>query len=49
VLYFGDRLLMRLGHGGADALTRLFGFLTLAIAVELVSHGFLALAPALRG
>lgn len=49
VLYFGERLLMRLGHSGADALTRLFGFLTLAIAVELITHGILALAPALRG
>jgi multiple antibiotic resistance protein len=49
VLSFGDRLLVRLGHEGTDALTRLFGFLTLAIAVELLTHGLLALAPALRG
>jgi multiple antibiotic resistance protein len=48
VLLFGDRLLVRLGRGGTDAMTRLFGFLTLAIAVELVTHGVLALAPALR-
>lgn len=48
VLNFGDRLLVRLGHEGTDALTRLFGFLTLAIAVELISHGVLALAPALQ-
>src|SRR3954447_5794860 len=48
VLNYGDRLLVRLGHAGTDALTRLFGFLTLAIAVELISHGVLALAPALQ-
>ncbi len=49
ILSFGDGLLLRLGRKGTDALTRLFGFLTLAIAVELITHGALALAPALRG
>jgi len=49
VLFFGDSLLLRLGRKGTDALTRLFGFLTLAIAVELITHGALALAPALKG
>ena len=48
VLSFGERLMDLLGRRGADALTRLFGFLTLAIAVELITHGVLALAPGLK-
>lgn len=47
VLRFGDPLVERLGPTGIGALTRIFGFLILAIGVELISHGVLALAPAL--
>jgi len=47
VLITGDPLLARLGIGGVAALTRIFGFLILAIAVELIAHGILTLAPGL--
>jgi small neutral amino acid transporter SnatA (MarC family) len=36
-----------MGETGVAALTRIFGFLILAIAVELMAHGILALAPGL--
>ncbi len=39
VLLLGEPLSRRLGPNGIGALTRVFGFLILAIAVELVSHG----------
>jgi multiple antibiotic resistance protein len=48
VLVAGDPLLNRLGVTGIAALTRIFGFLILAIAVELIAHGVLALAPGLQ-
>jgi multiple antibiotic resistance protein len=44
----GEPLLARLGPTGIGALSRIFGFLILAIAVELVASGVLALAPGLR-
>jgi multiple antibiotic resistance protein len=47
VLSLGGPLLTRLGHTGIAALTRIFGFLILAIAVELITHGILAVAPGL--
>ncbi|MBF4160401.1 NAAT family transporter [Nocardioides sp. CBS4Y-1] len=43
VLRFGTPLIERLGASGIGALTRVMGFLILAIGVELVSHGVLAL------
>jgi multiple antibiotic resistance protein len=47
VLRLGEPVVNRLGRTGTGALTRLFGFLILAIAVELIAHGVLALAPSL--
>ncbi|HEX3826560.1 MAG TPA: MarC family protein [Sporichthyaceae bacterium] len=47
ILITGDPLLSRLGVTGIAALTRIFGFLILAIAVELIAHGVLSLAPGL--
>jgi multiple antibiotic resistance protein len=47
VLALGGPLLSRMGETGVAALTRIFGFLILAIAVELLAHGVLALAPGL--
>jgi multiple antibiotic resistance protein len=47
ILITGDPLLGRLGATGVAALTRIFGFLILAIAVELIAHGVLGLAPGL--
>ncbi|HEX3830135.1 MAG TPA: MarC family protein [Sporichthyaceae bacterium] len=47
VLAGGDPLLNLLGTTGVAALTRIFGFLILAVAVELIAHGVLALAPGL--
>lgn len=47
VLTLGGPLLSRMGETGVAALTRIFGFLILAIAVELLAHGILALAPGL--
>lgn len=47
VLRLGPPLVDRLGPTGIGALTRIFGFLILAIGVELVAHGVLALAPGL--
>jgi multiple antibiotic resistance protein len=47
VLALGGPLLTRLGHSGITALSRIFGFLILAIAVELISYGILAVAPGL--
>ncbi|WP_427891852.1 MarC family protein [Kribbella sp. GL6] len=41
-LWYGAPLVDRLGPTGAGALTRLIGFLTLAIGVEPVTHGVLA-------
>jgi multiple antibiotic resistance protein len=46
-LILGGPLLAHLGPTGIAALTRIFGFLILAIAVELLAHGILALAPGL--
>jgi multiple antibiotic resistance protein len=43
----GGPLLAKMGETGIAALTRIFGFLILAIAVELLAHGVLALAPGL--
>lgn len=48
VLEVGEPLIERLGPAGIGALSRIFGFLILAIAVELVSHGLVALFPGLR-
>ncbi|MDT7618180.1 MAG: MarC family integral rane protein [Pseudonocardiales bacterium] len=47
MLTLGAPLASRLGPTGIGALSRIFGVLILAIAVELVAHGVLALAPAL--
>jgi multiple antibiotic resistance protein len=47
VLRFGEDLVERMGPGGVGALGRIFGFLILAIGVELAVHGALALAPGL--
>ena len=47
LLTFGTPLVDRLGATGVGALTRIFGFLILAIGVELVSHGLLAVFPGL--
>lgn len=49
VLRLGQPLVDRLGPTGVGALTRIFGFLILAIGVELLAHGALALAPGLGG
>lgn len=49
VLRVGEPLLERLGPAGVAALTRVFSFLILAVGVELVVHGVLAVAPALAG
>jgi multiple antibiotic resistance protein len=46
VLRLGEPIIERLGETGIGALTRIFGFLILAIAAELVIHG---LAKALPG
>jgi multiple antibiotic resistance protein len=46
-LRLGEPILTRLGPAGVGALTRVFGFLILAIAVELVADGLLILAPGL--
>jgi multiple antibiotic resistance protein len=48
VLRIGEPLMERLGESTISAMTKIFGFLILAIAVELVAHGLLALAPGLR-
>lgn len=42
LLRFGTPLVDRLGPSGIGALTRIIGFLILAIGVELVTHGILA-------
>jgi multiple antibiotic resistance protein len=42
LLRFGTPLVDKLGPTGLGALTRIIGFLTLAIGVELVTHGVLA-------
>ncbi|MFD7155550.1 MarC family protein [Kribbella sp. NPDC059898] len=42
LLRYGTPLVDRLGPTGVGALTRVIGFLTLAIGVELVTHGVLA-------
>jgi multiple antibiotic resistance protein len=47
ILITGAPLLGRLGVSGVAATTRIFGFLILAIAVELIAHGVLSLAPGL--
>jgi multiple antibiotic resistance protein len=44
VLRFGRPLITRIGRTGLTALTRIVGFLILAIGVELVVHGILAIA-----
>ena len=46
-LRLGEPVLERLGPTGIGALTRIFGFLILAIGVELIVHGVLAVAPGL--
>lgn len=48
VLRLGEPVLERLGPAGISALSRIFGFLILAIAVELIAHGATALFPGLR-
>jgi multiple antibiotic resistance protein len=48
VFRVGEPLLERLGPTGIGAMSRIFGFLILAIAVELIAHGILAIAPGLR-
>jgi multiple antibiotic resistance protein len=48
VFRLGAPLLEHLGETGIGAMSRIFGFLILAIAVELIAHGILALAPGLR-
>ncbi|MEU8221393.1 MarC family protein [Kribbella sp. NPDC048915] len=42
LLRFGTPVVDKLGPTGLGALTRIIGFLTLAIGVELVTHGVLA-------
>lgn len=49
VLRFGELLLAKLGATGLGVLTRIFGLVILAIAVELVTDGVGDLFPALRG
>jgi multiple antibiotic resistance protein len=44
LLRYGTPLVARLGPTGIGALTRIMGFLILAIGVELVTHGVLAVA-----
>lgn len=41
-LVVGSPLVNRLGKSGVGALTRIMGFLILAIGVELIVHGVLA-------
>lgn len=48
VFRVGEPVLERLGPSGIGALSRIFGFLILAIAVELVAHGVVALLPGLQ-
>jgi multiple antibiotic resistance protein len=48
VLRGGEPLMARMGPTGIGALTRILGFLILAIAVELIVHGALSIAPGLR-
>jgi multiple antibiotic resistance protein len=47
-LRLGAPLMNKLGPTGIGALTRILGFLILGIAVELVVHGALSIAPGLR-
>jgi multiple antibiotic resistance protein len=47
VLRVGEPVLARLGAAGIGALSRIFGFLILAIAVELVAHGVTQVLPGL--
>ena len=49
VLRFGQPLLARLGTTGIGVLTRVFGLIILAIAVQLVAEGATQLFPALKG
>jgi multiple antibiotic resistance protein len=49
VLRFGQPLLERLGTTGIGVLTRVFGLVILAIAVQLVAEGATQLFPALKG
>jgi multiple antibiotic resistance protein len=42
-LVLGEPLIRRMGSTGVGALTRIFGFLILAIAVQLIADGVLAL------
>lgn len=45
LLRYGTPLVERLGPTGIGALTRVIGFLILAIGVELLVHGVLAVLP----
>lgn len=47
LLRYGTPLVLRLGPAGVDAITRVMGFLILAIGVELLVHGLAAAFPAL--
>lgn len=47
VLRYGTPLVLRLGPARVDAITRVMGFLILAIGVELLVHGLAAAFPAL--
>ena len=47
LLRYGTPLVLRLGPAGVDAITRVMGFLVLAIGVELLVHGLAAAFPAL--
>jgi multiple antibiotic resistance protein len=49
LLRFGQPLLERLGTTGIGVLTRVFGLVILAIAVQLVAEGATQLFPALKG
>ncbi len=47
LLRYGTPLVLRLGPARVDAITRVMGFLILAIGVELLVHGLAAAFPAL--
>lgn len=42
LLRYGERPMRLLGHAGIDAMARILGLIVLAIAVELMFHGFKA-------
>ena len=48
-LRLAQPLAARLGRNGMDILTRVFGLILSALAVEFIVSGLLALLPGLRG